>query len=264
MLDYNLLQKGKFLLAGPCVLESLDMGRKVAEHLVNNSPCPVIFKASFEKANRTSSDSYQGPGLEVGLTNLQKIKQEFGLPIVTDIHLPEQAKIVSEVADILQIPAFLSRQTALLEAAAATGKIVNIKKAQFMAAEDMQGAIGKCEGNQKILLTERGTSFGYHNLVVDFRSFIKMKALGYPVVYDVTHSMQEPSSGKTSGGTPQYALPLARAALATGAVSGLFVEVHPKPNTALCDASTMLDFDKLDELFEIIKKYQNQEIEERV
>ncbi len=256
MIDYSILQKKLFLFAGPCVLESLDMGRRVAEYLLEKAPCPVIFKASFEKANRTSSDSYQGPGLEQGLTNLQKIKQEFDLPIVTDIHLPEQAKVVAEVADILQIPAFLSRQTALLQAAAATGKIINIKKAQFMAAEDMQGAIGKCGDNKNLLLTERGTSFGYHNLVVDFRNFIKLQSFGYPVVYDVTHSMQEPSSGKTSGGTPQYALPLAAAALATGAVSGLFVEAHPQPSKALCDASTMLDFAKLDALFDIIRKYQ--------
>ncbi len=260
MVDYSLLQKETFLLAGPCVLESLEMGKKVADYLVSKAPCPVVFKASFEKANRTSSSSYQGPGLEQGLANLAKIKKEFGLPIVTDIHLPSQAKPAAEVADILQIPAFLSRQTALLQAAAATGKIVNIKKAQFMAAEDMVGATCKCGKNEKILLTERGTSFGYHNLVVDFRSFIKMSALGYPVVYDVTHSMQEPSSGKTSGGTPQYALPLARAALATGAVSGLFVETHPQPCKALCDASTMLDFAQLDELFLIIKDHQKNKV----
>ncbi len=257
MIDYGVLKKEKFLLAGPCVLENLEMGKRVADYLVQNAPCPVIFKASFEKANRTSSDSYQGPGLEKGLADLQKIKQEFGVSIVTDIHLPEQAQPAAEVADILQIPAFLSRQTALLQAAAATGKIVNIKKAQFMAAEDLQGAIEKCGENRKILLTERGTSFGYHNLVVDFRNFIKMKALDFPVVYDVTHSMQEPSLGKISGGTPEYALPLARAALATGAVAGLFVEAHPSPKKALCDASTMLDFSQLDELFEIIKLYQN-------
>ncbi len=255
MLDYSLLKSKFFLLAGPCVLESLEIGRQVAEYLVKNAPCPVVFKSSFEKANRTSADSYSGPGIDEGLFNLQKIKDEFNLPIVTDIHEPSQADVVAEVADILQIPAFLSRQTSLLQATAKTGKIVNIKKAQFMAAEDMKGAINKCGSNDKILLTERGTSFGYHNLVVDFRNFVKMKSFGYPVIYDVTHSMQEPSSGATSGGTPQYALPLASAALATGAVSGLFVEVHPNPKNALCDASTMLDFEQLDALFEIIKPY---------
>ncbi len=255
MLDYNLLKNKFFLLAGPCVLESLEVGRQVAEYLVRNCPCPVVFKSSFEKANRTSAESYAGPGIDEGLGNLQKIKSEFNLPIVTDIHLPSQAALAAEVADILQIPAFLSRQTSILQAAAETDKIINIKKAQFMAAEDMKGAIKKCGGNDKILLTERGTSFGYHNLVVDFRNFVKMNSYGYPVIYDVTHSMQEPSSGAVSGGTPQYALPLASAALATGAVSGLFVEVHPNPKKALCDASTMLDFEQMDSLFDIIRPY---------
>ncbi len=234
-----------FLIAGPCVIESKDNLFEIAEHLKMLSEkyeFTLIFKASFLKANRTSIDSFSGPGLEKGLQMLSDVKKEFELPILTDIHQTNEVDAVAEVADILQIPAFLSRQTFLLTTAAKTGKIVNIKKAQFMAPEDMEEAVNKVTsfGNNNVLVTERGTSFGYHNLVVDFRSFLKMKNLGFPVLYDVTHSLQQPSIGKISGGTPQYAYKMARAAIATGSVDGLFVETHPNPAKALSDAKSML------------------------
>ncbi len=240
-----------FLIAGPCVIESKENLFEIAEHLKLLSEkyrFKLIFKSSFLKANRTSIDSYSGPGLEKGLKLLSEVKKEFELPILTDIHQTDEVKSVAEVADILQIPAFLSRQTFLLTTAAQTGKIVNIKKAQFMAPENMEEAVKKITsfGNEKVLVTERGTSFGYHNLVVDFRSFIKMKELGYPVVYDVTHSLQQPSLGKISGGTPQYAYKMARAAIATGSVDGLFVETHPNPAKALSDAKSMLPLQQME------------------
>jgi 2-dehydro-3-deoxyphosphooctonate aldolase (KDO 8-P synthase) len=218
----------------------------------------LVFKASFLKANRTSSGSFSGPGIENGLRVLQRVKEEFELPILTDIHESEDAVPTAEIADIIQIPAFLSRQTFLIRAAAATGRIINIKKGQFMAPEDMKSAVEKCLdfSNEHILLTERGTSFGYHNLVVDFRSFAIMQELGFPVVYDVTHSLQQPSSGVTTGGTPQYAEMMARAAIATGKVKGLFLETHPKPEEAKSDAATMLKLSKfahlLDRVLEVL------------
>ena len=249
---YEKLKNTLFLIAGPCVIESEKTTLKTAEFLKKLSQKHkflLVFKSSFEKANRTSSDSFVGLGIDRGMAILEKVKSEFNLPILTDVHLPNQVPIAKEVCDILQIPAFLSRQTALLAEAGKSGKIVNIKKAQFMAAQDLRGAIDKCD-SEKILLTERGTTFGYHNLVVDFRNFIKMKTFGFPVVYDVSHSLQQPSIGKTSGGTPQFAIPLAKAALATGAVDGLFVETHPNPKEALSDASTMLDFSQIERLAE--------------
>lgn len=244
-----------FLLAGPCVIESLELAETVAEklkQLTSERGIKLIFKASWKKANRTSLDSYTGLGLEKGLEILQHIKDVYDLPIVTDVHETTEMKKVAKVADIIQIPAFLSRQTDLLIAAGESGKIVNVKKGQFMAPEDMFEAANKVAstGNKQILLCERGSSFGYHNLVVDFRSFAIMKSSGYPVVYDVTHSLQQPSVGKISGGTPQYAEMMARAALATGKVDGLFIETHPDPPHALSDAGSMIKLEDMDKLLD--------------
>jgi 2-dehydro-3-deoxyphosphooctonate aldolase (KDO 8-P synthase) len=203
----------------------------------------IVFKSSYDKANRSSKDSFRGPGLEEGLSILAEVKAKTGLAVISDIHEPAQAAVAAGVLDVLQIPAFLSRQTDLVAAAAHTGKPVNVKKGQFMAPDDMGQVIEKCraEGNEKIMLCERGASFGYHNLVVDMRSFPMMQALGYPVVYDVTHSLQLPGSGRETGGLKQYAPILARAAAATGCVDGFFMEVHDDPDRALSDRSTQLD-----------------------
>ena len=203
----------------------------------------IVFKSSFDKANRSSKDSFRGPGLEKGLEILAEVKAQTGLPVLSDIHEPAQAGIAARVLDVLQIPAFLCRQTDLLLAAAATGKPINVKKGQFMAPDDMGQVVEKCRaaGNDRILLCERGTSFGYHNLVVDMRSFPLLAAFGCPVVYDVTHSLQLPGGGKETGGLKQYAPVLARAAAATGCVDGFFLEVHDDPENALSDRSTQLD-----------------------
>ena len=248
-----------FLIAGPCVVEDEKLMMQVAEKLVEitqNRGIPFIFKSSFRKANRTSIESPTGPGITKGLEILLKIKNELNIPILTDVHEIYEVEEAAEVADILQIPAFLSRQSDLIFAAAKTGKIVNIKKGQFMAPEDMKNAAEKVLSieNESVLLTERGTSFGYHNLVVDFRSFAIMKKLGYPVIYDVTHSLQRPSQNKTSGGTPQYALMMAKAALATGMVDGLFIETHPTPAKALSDANSMLPLNELPKLLDACLK----------
>jgi 2-dehydro-3-deoxyphosphooctonate aldolase (KDO 8-P synthase) len=210
----------------------------------------IVFKSSFDKANRSSKGSFRGPGLKKGLEILAAVKAETGLPVLSDIHEAAQAAEAARVLDVLQIPAFLSRQTDLLVAAARTGKPVQIKKGQFLAPDDMGQAVEKCraEGNEKILLCERGTSFGYHNLVVDMRAFPMMRALGYPVVYDVTHSLQLPGGGKETGGLKQYAPALARAAAATGSVDGFFLEVHDDPERALSDRSTQLDVGGLADL----------------
>jgi 2-dehydro-3-deoxyphosphooctonate aldolase (KDO 8-P synthase) len=203
----------------------------------------IVFKSSYDKANRSSKDSFRGPGLEKGLAILAEVKAATGLPVISDIHEPAQAAVAARVLDVLQIPAFLARQTDLVAAVARTGKPINVKKGQFMAPDDMGHVIEKCraEGNENILLCERGSSFGYHNLVVDMRAFPMMQALGYPVVYDVTHSLQLPGSGKETGGLKQYAPILARAAAATGCVDGFFMEVHDDPDRALSDRSTQLD-----------------------
>lgn len=232
-----------FLIAGPCVVENDIVMHKVAETLVQlqeETSITVIFKASYKKANRSSVESYMGPGEEEGLRSLEHIKSEFHLPVLTDVHETIEIAAAAQVCDILQIPAFLCRQTELIQATAATEKIINIKKGQFMAPEDMQQTAQKAGDNQQILLTERGTCFGYHNLVVDFRSFSIMHSFGYPVVYDVTHSLQLPSSGKISGGNPEFAPMMAKAAIATGKVQGLFIETHPEPEKALSDAASML------------------------
>jgi len=213
--------------------------RQIAE----DTGAHIVFKSSYDKANRSSKDSFRGPGLEKGLAILAEVKAKTGMPVISDVHEPGQAAAAAEVLDVLQIPAFLSRQTDLVAAIARTGKPVNVKKGQFMAPDDMGNVIEKCraEGNEKILLCERGVSFGYHNLVVDMRSFPILSAFGYPVVYDVTHSLQLPGGGKETGGLKQYAPVLARAAAATGFVDGFFMEVHDDPDRALSDRSTQLD-----------------------
>jgi 2-dehydro-3-deoxyphosphooctonate aldolase (KDO 8-P synthase) len=249
---YQWLQNSSsfFLIAGPCVIEDEQLMMKTAETLTKLTALhniPFVFKTSFIKANRTSIDSYTGPGLDNGLALLQKIKDTFSIPVLTDVHETTEIKAIAEVCDIIQIPAFLSRQTALIIAAAQTGRIINIKKGQFMAPEDMKAAADKVLSvhNNQVMLTERGTTFGYHNLVVDFRSFSIMKDIGFPVIYDVTHSLQQPSINSQSGGTPQYVQMMAQAALATGSVSGLFIETHPQPSKALSDAASMLALDRL-------------------
>jgi len=203
----------------------------------------IVFKSSYDKANRSSKDSFRGPGLKEGLSILAEVKAATGLPVVSDVHEPGQAEAAARVLDVLQIPAFLCRQTDLLIAAAKTGRAINIKQGQFLAPWDMKNVIAKCSaaGNERILLCERGSSCGYHNLVVDMRSFPMMRALGYPVIYDVTHSLQLPGGGKETGGLKQYAPVLARAAAATGCVDGFFLEVHDQPDRALSDRSTQLD-----------------------
>lgn len=252
---YNRFKNSKnfFLLAGPCVIESEEVMFQIAHELVSVTSkldIPFVFKASYKKANRTSLDSFTGLGIDKGLAILAKIKEEFNIPIVTDVHETHEIEKVAQVADIIQIPAFLSRQTDLLLQAGKSGKIVNIKKAQFMAGEDIVSAAEKvlASGNDQIMLTERGTSFGYHNLVVDFRNFAIMKETKLPVIYDVTHSLQQPSLGKISGGSPQYVPMMAKAALATGLVDGLFIETHPNPLKALSDAKSMFELSKIESL----------------
>ncbi len=246
------------LIAGPCVLEDLDTALKIAEtclSICRRLGLPYIFKASFDKANRSSIDSYRGPGLEPGLAMLAAVKDTFAIPITTDIHAPEQAGIVSEVADIIQIPAFLCRQTDLLVAAGRSGRVVNIKKGQFMAPGDMGTLVDKVAstGNQRILLTERGTTFGYNNLVVDFRSLPLLAMTGCPVVFDATHSVQLPAGrGKISGGDRTMIPTLAAAAVAAGA-DAIFMEVHPEPEKALCDGANSLPLAELEPLLARLK-----------
>lgn len=248
-----------FLIAGPCVIESETMCLGIAERLrqiADELELPVIFKASFDKANRTSVTAYRGHGLEEGLRILEKVRGETGLPVLTDVHLPDQVRPVAEVVDVLQTPAFLARQTDLITAAASSGRPVNIKKAQFMAPGDMAAVLGKArtaanaagvaEGN--IMLCERGTSFGYNNLVVDMRSLVIMREMGCPVVFDATHSVQLPGGGgDRSLGQRQFVAPLARAAMAVG-IDGLFVETHPDPDKALSDGPNMVPLDQLPDL----------------
>lgn len=238
------------IIAGPCVIESLDLCREVAAHaqrICTELGLPYVFKASFDKANRTSGAAFRGKGLDAGLEVLATIKQEFGVPVLTDIHESWQAAPVAEVADVLQIPAFLSRQTDLVLAAMATGKVVNIKKGQFLAPWDMKNVVDKAaqSGNSQIMLTERGASFGYNTLVVDMRSLPIMHAFGYPVIFDATHSVQQPGGqGTSSGGQREFIPTLLRAAVAAG-IDGLFLEVHPEPENALSDAATMLPLAEL-------------------
>ena len=246
------------ILAGPCVIESQEILERTAEKLkkiAQKLDVNFVFKSSFDKANRSSINSYRGPGIEKGLEMLSKVKKDFELPIVTDIHTSEQAKIAAEVADIIQIPAFLCRQTDLLIAAAKTGKIVNIKKGQFLAPEQMKPLINKVKeaGNSNILLTDRGTTFGYNNLVSDFRAIPIMQDLGYPVIFDATHSVQLPGTGDDcSGGDRRFVSVLAKSAMAAGA-NGLFFEVHPNPDEALCDGPNMIALKDAEDLFKICK-----------
>ncbi|MEQ1728759.1 MAG: 3-deoxy-8-phosphooctulonate synthase [Vicinamibacterales bacterium] len=241
------------LMAGPCVVESEAHAMGLAEALVaitTRVGIPFIFKASYDKANRTSNASYRGPGITEGLRVLAAIKHRFGVPIVTDIHEVHEAAIAAEVADVLQIPAFLSRQTDLIVAAARTGRVVNIKKGQFLAPNDMKHAVAKVttEGNPNVLVTERGTSFGYNNLIVDMRGFPIMREQGLPVIFDVTHSLQLPGGGNgVTGGLAQYITPLASAGVAAG-VDGLFLEVHEEPSRAKSDAQNALRLDLLEPL----------------
>lgn len=241
------------LMGGPCVIESEKSALRLAEKISKITRAlkiPYVFKASFDKANRSSIHSFRGPGLEKGLAVLARVKKKFKLPIVTDIHTPEQAKRVAEVADILQIPAFLCRQTDLLFAAAATGRIVNVKKGQFLSPWEAKNMIHKLEemGCRKILLTERGTSFGYNNLVNDFRAIPIMRGFGYPVVYDATHSVQIPGGkGTASGGMSEFIPTLARCAVVAGA-DAVFMEIHENPAEALSDGPNALALSQLEPL----------------
>lgn len=241
------------LIAGPCVIENEQHTLQLAESLremAERVGVGLVFKASYDKANRTSVSSYRGPGLEAGLKILAKVKAELNLPVVSDVHDVSQVGPAAEVLDIMQIPAFLSRQTDLLVAAGESGRIVNIKKGQFQAPWDVENAVGKVRstGNQKILLTERGASFGYNNLVTDMRSLVIMRQTGCPVVFDATHSVQLPGgAGSSSGGQREFVAPLSRAAVATG-VDALFWEVHDCPEKALCDGPNSLPLDQIESL----------------
>lgn len=250
------------LIAGPCVIESEENVMLIAEKvktITEKLNLDYYFKASFDKANRTSISSYRGPGIEEGLKILKKVKQNFQLKIATDIHEPWQADQVAEIADIIQIPAFLCRQTDLLTAAAKTQKIINVKKAQFLAPWDMKNIINKIEesGNKNIMLCERGTSFGYNTLVVDMTSITEMKKFGYPVVMDATHSVQKPGgNGTSTGGNREYVEPLAKAAIAAGA-DALFFEVHPDPDKALSDGPNMVKLNEFEDMLNRILKVYN-------
>ncbi len=247
------------VLAGPCAIESKEICAKVCEKLkeiTEKIGINYVFKASFDKANRSSIDSYRGLGIEEGLEILSEIKKEYNVPIVTDIHEPYQAEITAKVADIIQIPAFLCRQTDLLVAAAKTGKIVNIKKGQFLSPYQMKPLAKKVldSGNDKILFTDRGASFGYNNLVSDMRGIKIMQDIGYPVIFDATHSVQIPGGkGESSGGERQFVPLLAKAAVASGA-KGLFFEVHPEPQCAKCDGDNMLPLDEVEGLFKTLNE----------
>ena len=241
------------LIAGPCVIESRDLVFEVAEAV--NAVCKklgvqYIFKASFDKANRTSASTFRGPGVTAGLAVLQEVKDKLGLPVLTDIHESSHVEQVAEVVDVLQIPAFLCRQTDLLMAAAATGKAINVKKGQFLSPQEMSQVAQKLRtaGVENLMLTERGNSFGYNTLVVDFRSLPQLQSFGCPVIFDATHSVQQPGGqGGTSGGQREYVAPLARAAVAVG-VDGLFMEIHPNPDKALSDGPNMLPLHRLEPL----------------
>ncbi len=246
------------LIAGPCVIENEKITMQTAEEIkkiTDDLNIPFIFKASYKKANRTNINSFSGIHFEKALKILEKVKKEFSVPILTDIHNEQEITQVAQVADVLQIPAFLCRQTDLLIAAARTGKVINVKKGQFLAPQDMKHVIEKIESvkNKKILLTERGTTFGYHNLVVDMRSLEIMKELGYPVIMDATHAVQLPGNSNVSGGESRFIPTLARAAAAVG-IDGLFLEVHPDPSKALSDASSQLPLNSLKKLLVMIKQ----------
>jgi 2-dehydro-3-deoxyphosphooctonate aldolase (KDO 8-P synthase) len=247
------------LIGGPCVIESpahaVDLGGAIAE-IARRCGVPYVFKASFDKANRTSLQSFRGPGIDAGLRVLAEVRARVGVPVLTDIHEPSQAATAAEVADVLQIPAFLCRQTDLLLAAAATGKAVNVKKGQFLAPQDMRHAVAKiaAAGNERIILTERGASFGYHNLVVDMRAFPIMRGFGYPVVFDVTHSLQLPGAGDgVTAGQAEFIGTLAPAGVAAG-VDGVFLEIHEDPPRAKSDAQNALALDRLEALLRLLTR----------
>lgn len=248
-----------FLIAGPCVIESADHALRMAETLkavAERNRVPLIYKSSFDKANRTSIESFRGPGLDEGLRVLERVRNETGLPVLSDVHDARQVDAAAEVLDVIQIPAFLCRQTDLLTAAGRSGKAVNVKKGQFASPADMSQVLAKIRstGNTRILLTERGTTFGYRDLVVDFRSLVVMRSLGVPVVFDATHSVQRISAeGVRSGGDRRMAPPLARAAVAVG-VDGLFLEVHDDPDRAPCDGPNMISPDVLEGLLRTVNR----------
>jgi len=247
------------IIAGPCVIESLESNLRHAERLAKISRAtgvPIVFKSSFDKANRTSHASFRGPGLEAGLEVLARVKRETNLPVLTDIHEPEQAAAAAAVVDILQIPALLSRQTDLVAAAAQTSAVVNLKKGQFLAPGDMKAVVSKAEGfgSRRIMVTERGFSFGYNNLVSDMRSLVIMRGFGYPVVFDATHSVQLPGAGgERSGGQREFVAPLARAAVAVG-VDAIFMEVHEDPDHALSDGPNSYPLDLVPALLDELKR----------
>ena len=233
-----------FVIAGPCVVEGVEMCLEVASHLkgaCTRLGLPFVFKASYRKANRSSGNAYAGPPIPEGLAILERVKREIGVPVLTDVHETGEVEAAAAVADVLQIPAFLSRQTALLESAARTGRAVNVKKGQFLAPGDMKKVAAKltAAGCERLMMTERGTTFGYHDLVVDMRGLVLMRDLGWPVVYDATHSLQKPGEGVETGGDRRFAFPLMRAAVACG-ISGLFFETHPDPARAKSDSATQL------------------------
>lgn len=250
-----------FVIAGPCVIENESLVMKTAESLAATCAdlgLPFIFKSSFDKANRTAGDSFRGPGLKRGLAILAKVKKRLGVPVLTDVHEVAQCKPAAEVCDVLQIPAFLCRQTDLILAAAKTGRCVNVKKGQFLAPWDMKHAIAKVEsaGGRSIILTERGSSFGYGNLVVDMRSLAIMREFGWPVVFDATHSVQMPGTGRVTGGDRRMAPVLARAAVAAGC-DGVFIETHPKPNTAQSDAANQIALHDIPTLLRLLRDIHN-------
>ncbi len=256
-------QKEPFvLIAGPCVIETREMALETASTLkdiTDRLGIPFVFKSSYDKANRSSHKSFRGPGLDEGLNILAEVKDKLNIPVLSDVHSPKEAEIAGKVLDIIQIPAFLCRQTDLVLAVGETGKVVNVKKGQFLAPWDIDQVAEKIEstGNYKILLTERGASFGYNNLVSDFRSLIRMAETGYPVVFDVTHSVQLPgAAGDSSGGEKEYAPALARAATAVG-ISSLFIETHPTPSEALSDSATMIPLNKMESLLKEIKAFDD-------
>lgn len=246
------------LIAGPCVIESEEMTFRTAESLREMSVelgIPLIFKSSFDKANRSSLSSFRGPGIKKGLKVLGDVKKRFSLPVTSDVHAVDQVEPAAEVLDLLQIPAFLCRQTDLISAASKTGKPVNVKKGQFLSPWEVKNITEKfvSTGNQNLLITERGSSFGYHNLVVDVRGFPVIRSLGTPVIFDVTHSLQLPGGeGSHSGGQREFAAPLMRAAVGAG-IDGLFIEVHPEPDRALCDGPNMIALSELKELLKQAK-----------
>jgi 2-dehydro-3-deoxyphosphooctonate aldolase (KDO 8-P synthase) len=252
-------EEGLFFILGPCVIESEELAFTVAsavKEIATRLGIPVIFKSSYDKANRTSISSFRGPGLDEGLKVLSEVKSRFGLPVISDVHSVEEAKLAAEVLDVIQVPAFLCRQTDIVCAVADTGKAINVKKGQFMAPWDMENVVEKIaqRGNTNIMLTERGSSFGYNNLVADMRSIVEMKRFGHPVVFDATHSVQLPGGqGTCSGGQREFVPTLAKAAVAAGA-DGVFLETHPNPDDALCDGPNSWPLSELEGLLKQLVK----------